>query len=525
MADPSGFNNPRLGQAFNNIASAFAPPSAQDIYAYSRAAEARQKTQRAADLWRQAQDPNFNKEVFDRSNVAAGNYAPSGSYYGVDKGDATKRYGIGVESGDRRRGQDLESSDRRRGQDLDDGTKRYGIDTTAKTAITTTGMKEEGDTKRAVIAPLNEGQIQYLPPSVASLYGVPETRGGIVKLNQGQKAVVPGGGEIQGNAKPLNETELKAKILETLPPEIQAGVAAKDLDIKDVIVDGKTVPMTKPQQLAAGVPSAAAPAATGQYFRYTVPGGASGTAMHDPVRNVPVDAQTKQPLPSNAKLESTSNGTTVNVGPNGEPYGAPPANMAWARNPDNSIKLDDRGAPVAVAIQGTPLYNKEKDAAAKQAAGTASRQTSGNIVTQDIDRAIQAIQTDPTLTTGVGAQVTSGIGGTPARNAKALIDTVKANIGFDRLSEMRAASPTGGALGNVTVKEIEFLQAVLGNLDQAQSPEQLIENLKRVKDATLDVVHGKGQGPARAGERVAVNRQTGERILVDLGGNMRPYNE
>lgn len=503
MADPSGFNNPQLGRGFSNIASAFAPPAAQDIYAYARAAEARQKAERAADLWRQAQDPNFDQQRFDRSWVANGG-APASSYYAVDKSDATKRYGIDKSSADH----------------------RYNTDTVAKTAITTTGMKEEGDTTRALIAPIAPDHIQHLPPSVASQFNVPQTRGGIVKLAPGQKAVTPGGTELQGNAKPLTMDEIKAQVFGTLPPEVQQGVAANDLDVKDVIVGDKTVPMTKPQQLAAGAPSAPAPTATGQYFRYTVPGGVSGTAMHDPVRNIPVDAQTKQPLPRNAKLEGTSNyGTTVNVGPSGEPFGAPPTNMAWKRNADGTVALDDRGAPVAVPIQGTPLYNKEKEAAAKQAAGAASRQTTNNIVTQDIDRAISAIQADPKLTTGVGAQLTSGIGGTPARNAKALIDTIKANIGFDRLSEMRAASPTGGALGNVTVKEIEYLQAVLGSLDQAQDDKQLVANLQRVRDAILDTVHGKGNGPARVGERTAVNRQTGERIFVDLGGNMRPYSE
>jgi hypothetical protein len=58
---------------------------------------------------------------------------------------------------------------------------------------------------------------------------------------------------------------------------------------------------------------------------------------------------------------------------------------------------------------------------------------------------------------------------------------VQANIGFQELAAMRAASPTGGALGQVAVRELEFLQASLGSLDSAQSPDELKKNLKQVK--------------------------------------------
>ena len=47
---------------------------------------------------------------------------------------------------------------------------------------------------------------------------------------------------------------------------------------------------------------------------------------------------------------------------------------------------------------------------------------------------------------------------------------------------MRQESPTGGALGQVAVKELDFLQATLGSLSQSQSSEQLIANLERLSD-------------------------------------------
>jgi len=85
------------------------------------------------------------------------------------------------------------------------------------------------------------------------------------------------------------------------------------------------------------------------------------------------------------------------------------------------------------------------------------------------------------LTSGVGGAVLSNLPGTAARDLKAKTDTVKANIGFDRLQQMRQESPTGGALGQVAVKELDFLQSVRGSLDNWQSPAELKKNLGLVR--------------------------------------------
>lgn len=83
-------------------------------------------------------------------------------------------------------------------------------------------------------------------------------------------------------------------------------------------------------------------------------------------------------------------------------------------------------------------------------------------------------------TTGLMGQALGGLGGTPQHNLAATLATVKANLGFEELQQMRMESPTGGALGQVAVQEINFLQSVLGVLEQSQSAEQLKENLDYV---------------------------------------------
>jgi spore germination cell wall hydrolase CwlJ-like protein len=120
-----------------------------------------------------------------------------------------------------------------------------------------------------------------------------------------------------------------------------------------------------------------------------------------------------------------------------------------------------------------------------------------NIVIEDVDRAIKEIDNAILPTTGAVGGILSNVGGTAARNVRALVDTVKANAGFAELQKMRNNSPTGGALGNVSEREIAYLQATIGNLEQSQDDKQLKDNLRRVKNAYLDIIHGEGKGPQR----------------------------
>jgi hypothetical protein len=82
-------------------------------------------------------------------------------------------------------------------------------------------------------------------------------------------------------------------------------------------------------------------------------------------------------------------------------------------------------------------------------------------------------------TTGPAGLLTF-IPGLPPANFQAKLDTLKANIGFQELNEMRAASKTGGALGQVAVEELHMLQSVLGSLKQTQSPDQLRQTLQNI---------------------------------------------
>jgi len=94
------------------------------------------------------------------------------------------------------------------------------------------------------------------------------------------------------------------------------------------------------------------------------------------------------------------------------------------------------------------------------------------------------INRGPLLTdfnTGVLGQTTQFVGGTESFKIRALLDTIKSNLGFDELEAMRNASKTGGALGNITVREIELLQNTIANLDIGLDKQTLIANIKAIE--------------------------------------------
>lgn len=90
-----------------------------------------------------------------------------------------------------------------------------------------------------------------------------------------------------------------------------------------------------------------------------------------------------------------------------------------------------------------------------------------------------------------GRAVGGFIPGSSVANLNAALDTVKALVGFDALQKMRESSPTGGALGNITERELAFLQSVQGSLNTNQSTEQLVNTINRVKQSfqTLQIVN------------------------------------
>ena len=130
------------------------------------------------------------------------------------------------------------------------------------------------------------------------------------------------------------------------------------------------------------------------------------------------------------------------------------------------------GGPADTGAQAADVKAELKDEQTTRAAG---------VVLEDLGRIQSLISESKLPVTGAFGSLLKGLPGTNAYDVSALIQTVAGNIGFDRLQQMRDASPTGGALGAINTIELTTLQSVLGSLDQAQSQEQFEANLGRLE--------------------------------------------
>lgn len=168
------------------------------------------------------------------------------------------------------------------------------------------------------------------------------------------------------------------------------------------------------------------------------------------------------------------NGISLEFGENGSLSGLSVGGTGTKGN-EPAVVRGPNGEAVVSPGQQQLVANKDYQRIKSEGAQT-------NLVREDIKRALALVGGD---TTG-GWSATKDIpiigGSTKSGQLANALATIKANVGFDKLAEMRQNSPTGGALGNVSEKEIAFLQSVQGSLEQAQTAEDLAFNLKRLDE-------------------------------------------
>jgi hypothetical protein len=202
------------------------------------------------------------------------------------------------------------------------------------------------------------------------------------------------------------------------------------------------------------------------------------------------------------------------------------------------------GGVTAAPIPGTPQAQKVREdqlsAVERDEATVQGGQSVKKFIADARSKVQQAPWYNPAVGTGTG--ITENIRGSNAAELLQITETIRGNIGFDRLQRMRDESPTGGALGQVAVQELNALQATLGSLSNAQSKAQFLTNLKRVEEQYERIIKKAAAYPtaakygfAPAGQpatpqasaqpapqaqqfqrgQTATNPQTGERMVYD----------
>jgi len=134
--------------------------------------------------------------------------------------------------------------------------------------------------------------------------------------------------------------------------------------------------------------------------------------------------------------------------------------------------------------------------------------TANNAKWDGLTNVAKTLQADENLWSAVGlGRPIASIPGTEGARIRAQINTLKAKVGFAVLQDMREASKTGGALGNISNQENVYLQNALAALDANLAPEDFREQLQilidyaegakqRMSDAFLETYPEMGQAPA-----------------------------
>lgn len=214
------YADPAIAKGFDNIADLFKPPDGSDVYGYAHAAAEKAKAGRLAELYDLAKNPATTREQLDRLGIGAGTFNPNQSYYSVDQGNKTS------------------------------------VDTNAatnKATIDKANIDNAGQLARLYAAPIHAAQDStvYLPGQTAAATGLPGMFRGNVSTNPGEKVTTPTGETIQGNTKPLSDTETKGAILGGLPANEQRAVVMQGVPMEVVKgPDGQPVNRFRPD--AAG---------------------------------------------------------------------------------------------------------------------------------------------------------------------------------------------------------------------------------------------------------------------------------
>ena len=128
-------------------------------------------------------------------------------------------------------------------------------------------------------------------------------------------------------------------------------------------------------------------------------------------------------------------------------------------------------------------YKKEEDKKFERRSATSLISNNKRVI-KDIDSLLK----DNKYESGVGWQYPLAlIPGTKARNVASDIDTLVANQAFQTLQAMRDASKTGGALGQISERELDLLSATVASLDRGQKDENFGKNLRKFKNQLKNI--------------------------------------
>jgi hypothetical protein len=155
------------------------------------------------------------------------------------------------------------------------------------------------------------------------------------------------------------------------------------------------------------------------------------------------------------------------------------------------VAYDASGRPVSMEpIPGSKAATEAATAEERQQTRAESATIDATNVLRNVGRLRTLLENESLMLpiTGVMGELAAKPGKTPAANARALARTISANMAFDQLQAMREQSPTGGALGSVTERELALLESAVASLDFMQDTPQLLQQLQDVENQYMAIM-------------------------------------
>lgn len=204
------------------------------------------------------------------------------------------------------------------------------------------------------------------------------------------------------------------------------------------------------------------------------------------------------------------------------------ANVPWAQVRDKIAQVESggeggatTGVQMGQVLPGTDLEIREKESKTRAAAGAAGTR---------YDRMIKSAEdllNSPQLDTIIGnvqgniPETALSLSSQGAANALALYNTLVVRGGFNELQSLRDASPTGGALGQVTDRENAMLQQAAATLSRTQDEATFRQRLRNY----INELKASKQRVEQAWERdFGRPFSAGSRPLVEPRGGAAPRN-
>lgn len=119
--------------------------------------------------------------------------------------------------------------------------------------------------------------------------------------------------------------------------------------------------------------------------------------------------------------------------------------------------------------------------------------------------------------TGLGSDLTSKVGGTPAATIKNILAMLGGKEAFDALQKMRAESQTGAALGSITENELKLLMNQAAVLDPSSDDETFQRGVKRLMSKYIETMTKLGVDPQQIASIIPPED------LPELGKEIKSY--